>query len=242
MRLNEEITIHDTLNPKLFDLNANKLLPKVREKIIAVVQEFEEFIEVPIEICDIQLVGSNCSFNWHDGSDVDVCIVANFEIIGTNTDVLQSYYWVEKTRFNDKYDIKINGHEVELYVQDIKSSVASNGIYSVCDDAWVKEPKPITSVKNFDNSEALSKWQEKINQVLKDKDAKEIQGVINMLLLMRHNSIVVDGEFGKGNQLYKEIRNLGLIDKLKDALDKTKSKELSLEGYSKGQLVSRFKD
>lgn len=242
MRLNEDIIIHDTLNPKLFDLNKGKLLPKIREKIIAIVKEFEDFIEIPIEICDIQLVGSNCSFNWHDGSDVDICIVANFDIIDADEVFVQSYYWTQKTRFNKDYNITLGGQEVELYVQDVKSSVASNGIYSVCDNNWVKEPKPIKSIKKYDNSEALEKWKIKINEVIKEGNKEKIQGVINMLLLMRHNSIAIDGEYGQGNQLYKDIRNLGLIDKLKESLLNAKSKELSYESYNRGQLVNRFRD
>lgn len=240
MNLLEEIVIHDTLNPKLWDIENNKLRPEVREKIIKICEAFEEFIEVPIEICDIQLVGSNCSFNWHEGSDVDVCIVANFEAVNPNTDILQSYYWVEKTRFNDKYDIKIGGFDVELYVQDVKSGVVSNGIYSVCDDKWIKEPKPLKNVKNYDVSEALDKWQSKIQEILASGGKQEATNAINRLYLMRHNSIARDGEFGEGNQLYKALRNLGLIDALKEKVVQEQNKELSLEGLSKGQIVARY--
>lgn len=39
-----------------------------------------------------------------------------------------------------------------------------------------------------------------------------------MLYLMRTNSLAVDGEYSKGNQLFKEIRNAGYLKELKDAM------------------------
>ena len=51
------------------------------------------------------------------------------------------------------------------------------------------------------------------------------------MYIIRKNSLSVDGEYGKGNQIFKEIRNTGLLDELKDALTKSKSKILSLESY-----------
>ena len=43
------------------------------------------------------------------------------------------------------------------------------------------------------------------------------------------SGIVTDGEFSKGNFIFKEIRNLGLLDALKDTLKDIRSKELSVE-------------
>ena len=40
---------------------------------------------------------------------------------------------------------------------------------------------------------------------------------------------MVDGEFGKGNLIFKAIRNDGLLDELKEKRNEIKSKELSLE-------------
>ena len=56
---------------------------------------------------------------------------------------------------------------------------------------------------------------------------------------MRKNSIAIDGEYGKGNQLIKDIRSAGLLDKLKSELNNAISKDLSLEGLSSGQIINR---
>lgn len=59
---------------------------------------------------------------------------------------------------------------------------------------------------------------------------------------MRTNSIAVDGEYGKGNQLFKDIRNLGLLQSLKDAMNSALSNKLSLECLSRGQLIQRLEE
>ena len=238
--LKEDFVIHDTLNPKIFDPNTGLLLPDVRAKIIEIVSEFEDYIDVPLEIADIQLVGSNASFNYTDTSDLDVHIIANFELVTKDTEILQALYDAKKSTFNKKYDIKIRGIEIEMYVQDIKSGIVSNGIYSVCDNKWIKEPKPIKSITKHNTEKESQKWQEVINNVLASKDYEQISNIINMIYLIRHNSIAVDGEYGKGNALFKDIRSSGLLDKLKDALDAALSKKLSLESMTKGQIVNRF--
>ena len=237
--LNEEIQIHSTLNPKLWDKD-NMLRPEVRSKIIEIVDAFENYLDLPIQILDIQIVGSNASFNYTEHSDLDVHMMANFEVFGDNEEVLKAYYDAKKASFNKSTDIKIRGIDVELYVQDIRSSTVSNGIYSVCDNSWIKEPKPITKITQYNIEQEVSEWQKKIEQVISNQDFEDINNCLNALYLMRTNSIATDGEQGKGNAIFKEIRNLGLLDKLKEHLMKAMSKELSLESLTLGQFVHRY--
>ena len=238
-KLQEGFEIHDTLNPKLFDVASKKLLPEVREKIIQIVANFEEYINVPIHILDIQLVGSNVSFNYTDKSDLDVHIIASFEDLEADEDILQALYDVKKASFNKDTDIKIRGIDVEMYVQDVKSATISNGIYSVCENDWIKEPKPIKSITKHNTDKDVEKWGAKIKQVVESGDYDAIQDCINNLYLIRHNSIATDGEYGKGNQLFKDIRNKGWLQALKDASLKSLSRKLSLESY-KGCFINRY--
>ena len=115
----------------------------------------------------------------------------------------------------------------------------SNGIYSVCDNDWVKEPKPIKSITKHNTEKEVAKWKAKIERILQEKDYDEITDAINLLYLIRHNGIATEGEYSKANQIFKDIRNLGLLDKLKDALNDATSRKLSLEDMSVGQIVSR---
>lgn len=238
--LKESFEVHDTLNPKLWDTSTNTLLPEVRQKIIEIVNAFEEYLDFPIQILDIHLVGSNASFNWTSSSDLDVHIIANYEDITDEPALLQALYDAKKSKFNNDYNIKIRDVEIEMYVQDVNSGIMSNGIYSVCDNEWAKEPKPIKSITKHNTETELEKWTTKINDVIMSNDYDKINDTINMLYLLRHNSLAIDGEYGKGNQLFKDIRNKGLLDNLKKAKIKAQSKELSLESLSKGQIVSRL--
>lgn len=236
MKLIEEFQVHNELNPKLF--KDDKLIDEVRDKIIEIVLNFEKYIKVPISIVDIQLVGSNASYNYTEKSDIDVHVIANYDTVSEDTALLQSLYDAKKSKFNDDFDIVVKGLEVELYIENIKSNVVSNGIYSVCDNDWVKKPIKITGIEIFDNSKDISKWSKKIEEVLQSKDEEEIKNIINALYLMRKNSIAVEGEWGKGNQLFKDIRNLGLIKQLKDAYKDCISKKLSLESMSIGSIMN----
>ena len=58
-----------------------------------------------------------------------------------------------------------------------------------------------------------------------------------------------DGEFGEGNLVFKQFRNDGYLDTLKDRMYKVKSKELSLESLNRGgvkkmkfRLLEYFED
>lgn len=244
MQITEDIEIHNQLNPKFW--KNNKLLPEVRDKLLEVVMAFKAYADVPIDIIDIQLCGSNASYNYTAKSDLDTHIIANFDIEGIDSaeakSILQKLYDAKKAEFNSTYDISVHGNQVELYVQDVKAVMVSNGIYSVCEDTWVKEPKPLTSVKHHDTSEEVTKWRSKIYDVIANtaNDPEATQAVLNKLYLIRHNSLAVDGEFGKGNQLFKDLRAEGLIQALKDALKKDIEKRLSLEGLSLGQIAHRY--
>lgn len=240
MRLFEEIQIHETLNPKIWNVTTKQLLPEVRRKIIEIVDHFEDYIEVPIEIVDVQIVGSNASYNYTDKSDIDVHIICNYDVISKETELLQQLYDAKRNQYNRKFDIELRGLQVEIYVQDVRTSTISNGIYSVCDDMWVKEPKPITNFKQHNISKELEKWKEHISKVLDNYNEQAVINTIDTLYLIRHNSIAVDGEYGPGNQLFREIRANGWLDDLKDKLEELESKRLSLENLSKGQLVHKL--
>ena len=243
MKLTEDIIIHDTLNPKLW--KDNKLIPEVRSQIIKIVSYFEDEVDVPLDILDIQVVGSQASFNYTDTSDLDVHLMCNFDSIDAAPEILQALYNAKKTSFNNNTDIEIKGIPVEMYIQDINSMTNSNGIYSVCDNEWIKEPKPITSIKKYDTTEERTMWEQKIQSVLNRNIFGEVKETIDALYLMRLNSIASDGEFSQGNQVFKEIRAEGLLDKLKTAFHNSLSKELSMESLSEtyisnGTFVNRF--
>lgn len=228
------IELHDELNPIIFD-ESNKLRPLVRNSLLRVISKYIESSEVisVSDVIDAELVGSNVSYNYTDNSDLDVHLVVNMEAVSCDPALFQLACNAERSNFNKNYNITIKGIEIEMYVEDVKASTASNGIYSLYKDEWIKFPQKIT-VPNYDSDEEyialLDKWKSLAETVLGSaNEAQQVQDYINNLYNLRRTSIMTDGEFGKGNLVFKEIRNLGLLDKLKERQYELSSKELSLE-------------
>lgn len=217
------------LNPKIWE--DKKLKRDVREAIIDIVSEFMDNLIIPVEILDVRVVGSNASYNYTEHSDLDVHIISNLELVGSPTEIVQALYNSERSNFNRTHNIKIKGIDVELYVEDVNSSVTSNGIYSVIDDIWIKEPQIIKERSVKIDKKELRDLVNSMKSVLADGDSDDIKDCINMLYLMRKDSIAIDGEYGVGNLLFKEIRNRGLLSALKDKYNEMISDELTLEHY-----------
>lgn len=232
----EALEIHKELNPKIWDSNMN-LLPDVKDKILEIVEEFKSNVKdmtgIDLNVADIHILGSNASYNYTSKSDLDVHLVVNFEMIDTNEDLVQALFNLQKSEFNDAYDISIHGIDVELYVEDIKANTISNGIYSVMTDTWIKKPEPIIDVPEVNIEDKIDEWKEKISDILEREDIDEISETIDELYLLRKNGLATTGEYGEENQLFKEIRNLDLLAELKDKYMELKSKELSLEIYKR---------
>lgn len=225
---NYTLELHNELNPKLWE--NNKLRSDVKNKVINIINEFKNYIDIPINIIDIQLVGSNCNYNYTKYSDLDIHMIINFEELSDNVDLMQTLFNAEKTNFNKDYDITINGVYCEIYVEDVRTSAVSNGVYSVLQDCWIIFPKKADNITIPNYQELLIQYKILVNNVLEDTntDEEQISNLINKLYLLRKNGLAQNGEFSKGNLVFKEIRNLGLLDKLKDKLLKLKSNELSL--------------
>lgn len=228
------VELHDTLNPKLWDEN-NNLRPLVKDRLIKIVDKYVESSDVITkdDVIDVELLGSNASYNYTPYSDLDVHLVVNMENVSCDPALFQLACNAERSNFNKNYDITIKGIEIEMYVEDVKASTASNGIYSLYKDEWIKFPQKIT-VPNYDSDEEyialLDEWKSLAETVLGSaNNAQQVQDYINNLYNLRRTSIMTDGEFGKGNLVFKEIRNLGLLDRLKEKQYELSSKELSLE-------------
>lgn len=237
----EDFQLHETLNPKLW--KDNKLIPEVRQKLLEISENFEQYVEIPMHIVDVVLVGSNASYNYTQHSDIDVHLIVNTELTeGVLEDIQTLVFNLKKTAFNKEFDIKIKGIPVELYVEDLHSSVQSNGIYSIRRNKWVKEPKPIT-IEKRDITQELDAWTERINAAIMSKDYEQITNVLDALYLMRKNSISIDGEYGRGNEIFKTLRDKGLLSKLKDSMNRCISSNLSLESYIyTGRFINLFKE
>jgi hypothetical protein len=231
--LDEKFQVNDTLNPKIW--SGNKLKPEVKDKLLEIVEEFKDYVDIEgLKILDAHIVGSNASYNYTDHSDLDLHLIVNFDSLDGSEDIVQALFNSEKKSFNKDYDIDIKGVNIEVYVEDVRSNTMSNGIYSLFEDKWIKEPQRI-DVELDDEAidERVSELTTDIEIALLANDSEIIQNMIDRLYMIRKNGLSVDGEYSIDNQVFKEIRNLGLLDELKDRLHEVRSRELSLENFRK---------
>lgn len=239
--LNENIEIHDNLNPKLF--KDDKLLPEVKKALLKIAYNFTEGLEddeINFNISDIKFLGSNASYNYTENSDIDLHIVMETESLHCPDNLYPLLYSAYRSIWNKNHDVNIKGIPVEIFVETDdteqlsearqQTAVKSNGIYSVLQDKWIKKPTK-QSIPELDKpafDELFDEWYDKYEAVKKERTEESIANFIEDLYDLRKTSIAEDGEYGIGNLVFKEFRNLGYLDYLKDEKNNIIDKELTL--------------
>lgn len=140
--LDENVEKHDKLNPKLWD--GDKLKPEVADKIIDLSNDFIKELatdDIKFKLADIRIVGSNCSYNYTDQSDLDVHIIASTDGLDCPDNLYPSLYNAYKSLWNKSHSVEFYGIPVEIFVEvedqdgldeaKIPAPLKSVGIYSV---------------------------------------------------------------------------------------------------------------
>ena len=117
----------------------DKLFDKVSRKLKQIAQEFAEDIDIDTILDDILFVGSLASYNWHKKSDIDLHLVIDFDKVNKDEDIVEEMMRLYRMRWNEDHEIKIYGHEVEIYIQDVSHKGHYAGIYSLVSDKWLKK-------------------------------------------------------------------------------------------------------
>lgn len=237
--LTEDIKKHSTLNPKLFN-KEEVLKSRVKDKMLEIVDEFIADLkeqEIDIKIKDIILIGSNASYNYTKDSDIDLHIVADTKTSKYEPAVYKALYSAYRSLFNKQLDIKIFDIPLEIFVETEETPRASNGVYSVKKDKWVKKPIP-EDIPDYDEdalNSLVDKWEVKCKEILADldadklKDEKKVVKLITEIYDKLRKKGVAKSEYALENLAFKELRNKGYLDKLKDSRNILVSKRLSLE-------------
>ena len=236
MLLLEAIEVHDKLNSKLWNED-NTLKTEVYQKLYDISQEFIKFIEIPLNIVDIEIVGSNASYNYNETSDIDLHIIVNSEVNYVDPEILRTLYNARKGSFNDNYNLNIEGIPVELYIEDVKDGNATNGRFSLSKNEWIVFPKPIT-YEIPDISSTLETYIDKCDEALNANEPEFIVDLINEIYMMRKLGLAEEGEASIGNLVFKELRTMDMLKTLKDKYYELRSEDLSLKD---GTIVESFK-
>ena len=154
--------VQDELNPDIwyYDGESYKMKPEIRISLLDIVKDYEDFIDVELDIDDITLTGSLSNFNWSEFSDVDLHILMDFE----NTDpLLKKYLDSRRIIWNSLRDVTVKGFDVEIYVQDSKEPHFASGVYSVLYNDWIVEPKE--EEVSIDSKKILNKSKNWMSQI-----------------------------------------------------------------------------
>ena len=238
-KLTEAVEKHNTLNSKLFT-KEEMLKDKVRDKMLEIVDEFLANLreqEIEIKVDDILLIGSNASYNYTKDSDIDLHILANAKATKYKEEVAAALYGAYRTLFNKNLDIEFYDIPVEIFVETEDSARVSNGIYSVKKNKWVKKPVQ-EDIPEYDKEaleELVGKWEEKCKKLIDDIKADKLDNEEKVVKLLEEiydklrKKGVAKGEYAIENLAFKELRNNGYLDKLKEYRNELTSKRLSLE-------------
>lgn len=218
---------HFELNQELFD--GTKLRPEVREALLRIAEKFKNVLGLGIEPVDVYFTGSSANFNYNDQSDIDLHLVYDFEEIGINAEILIKYFVAKKQVFNNDYEISIKGIPVEVGVENLNEPIVATGIYSVVKDSWLLEPEYAEQLLPQPDMKLYYKTVQDIEKAIESRDSKVIGAMWDKLYDIRKESLATEGEYGKGNAMFKKLRNLGYLDRLKNAYYSSASEELSIE-------------
>lgn len=232
MRLYElTVRYNEELNPVIWD--GTELKPEVADKLKEIAEEFIEFLEVPeLQVEDVIITGSNASFNWTEQSDIDLHVIVNMDAVrSTCEDLADDYFQDKKTIWNTQHDIKIYGQPVELYVEDVNEGNISAGKYSLMNDEWIKVPA--YNPPQYDDADVLAKVEQLKYEIDKVVDAKADKDAVERLKEKIRNyrkaGLQSKGEWSVENLAFKELRNTGYLEKLRNYSRTERDDALSLK-------------
>jgi hypothetical protein len=217
--INKFIGVKDSLYPKIWI--DDRMNPIVRKLLLKIANNFIEFVGLKdgFKYEDITMTGSLANYNWTTFSDIDLHIIADFEKVDSNVDLVGEMFDAKKDLWNENNNIKIYGFDVEIYVQEHSIKHASTGVYSLENDNWVRRPiKQMVVIDKPNIIKKLKQIKNKITQIesIDDLSAKEIATtkLKDSIKKMRQSGLEKGGEYSVENLVFKVMRNDGTLDKL----------------------------
>lgn len=232
-----EYETQSTLNPKLWD--GMRLKEGLNAKFIRIAKAFYDFLEIEAPILDIILIGSNANYNWTEHSDIDLHVVIDYQAVSKNMHIVKNYMMAKKSLWNTNYPLTYQGMAIELYAQDWNEKLHSTvGQYSLAKAKWIKQPSAKTISIDDDIIDEKARPIEYQIDKLEETDPKlriKIENILLHLRRMRQTGLEAEGEYSIENLAYKQIRNSGRLERLKELLRKSTMTSLAVENATNGE-------
>ncbi len=213
--------IQDDLQPKLWK-DSDHLYPGVKAALMEIVDEFVENLGLDVEIADVIVTGSIANYNWSKFSDIDVHLLVDFEEINSDRELVKRFFDAVRSNWNKLHDIRIKGHEVELYIQDVNEPHISTGVYSLADDQWLVTPKKvepeIDRVTALKKMKSLAREVDKLSRIYDNRQYEEAfklaERIKEKIKRMRRSGLERTGIYSPENLAFKMLRRSGDIEQL----------------------------
>lgn len=228
--LNEEqprsrkITVNSRLNPKLWD--GDEMRGDVRNSLLRIADHFEKFVGVDLPIVDYTVTGSNANYTWNRYSDLDLHLIVRGEV----SDEQRELFTAKKALWSEQHPITVKGLPVECYVQGSQEPHHSTGVFSVARNKWIDEPKKVKP--KVDDASVVKKREALLHDAsaaLLNPDIDVLRRIKERITTMRRAGLERAGEWSTENLVFKDLRNLGIIDQITQKIRDMENEELSLE-------------
>jgi hypothetical protein len=235
--LADAVKFHRRLNPRIWGRD-EQLLPEVRDKLLAIAADFQEFLGVKdLDVRDITISGSNAAYSYTKNSDIDLHLI----VAMPDNPVYQELFNAKKYQYNDEHNIKIGGADVELYVQPADQTHISQGVYSIRDNKWISIPqRKRAQVDDACVRDKVASLDARIHSAVRSKNLEAVTRLWDKIKAMRKIGLEQHGEFGCENISFKLLRNSGCIKLLKDTKTALEDRELSLREADKPRQRFRY--
>lgn len=223
------VIYNNVLNPKLWNPDET-IKPEVRETLLRIAQTFYHETELTAPIEEIYMLGSASNYNWGPSSDIDLHILINFSKLGLQKDLIRTLVDNLKANWNKNHDIRIHGHRVELYIQDVQQINRALGIFSILNNKWIKKPQKLNL--QLDKNTIQQKYNDMVVQIkrsIKSNNLEDLKRVLKSVYDMRETGLSKGGEFSVENIVFKLLRTRNHIDNLKLAVNKVYDQQNSLK-------------
>jgi hypothetical protein len=217
---------HNELNPLLWQ--DEELRPEVKMALLKIAKDFVEYVEVPFEVKDLVLTGSQLGYYYTKHSDLDLHIIVDFNTVDCDREAAELFD-TKRLLYKKQYDISIRGVPVEVYIED-SNFPAVSATYSLGDDGW--RVKPDSQPQEIDTEEIvrMSKiWSTVIGKAIESNDLETGRKVLKMLRNYRKLGLKHSGEYGIENLVYKTLRNSKIIEKLMKLIGDLHDQSLSIK-------------
>lgn len=201
-----------------------ELRPVVREQMLKAARAFIDEYEIDIKaVKDITFTGSMAGYYWSEASDIDLHIILAFDELKDDDEILRDYYDLAKIVWGKNMQQFICGHEVELYVQDVKQPHHAAGVYSVINNKWLSTPKQFGDI-DVDAEyihRKLAYLRRSIlhaaDMVNRDPEAtmKYVTRIRDKITKMRQSGLDAAGEMSPDNLVFKAMRRSDLLTQLR---------------------------